>query len=82
MSLAQHVSAVEGPDRDIDAFDDIASLQLSRTTSRQRRTSINYDPVPVHPLDQEGSKLEPVGAYEVSVQKRLGKQTFLTRLVH
>jgi hypothetical protein len=73
MSLVQHVSAVEGPDRDCDVFDDIASLQLSRTTSRQRRTSISYDPVPVHALEQENKKLEPVGAYEVSIKKRLGE---------
>lgn len=73
MSLVQHVSAVEGTDRDPDVFDDIASLALSRTTSRQRRTSISYDPVPAHPFEQDESKLEPVGAYEVSLRKRLGE---------
>jgi hypothetical protein len=74
MSLVQHVSVIEGIDREPDVFfDDVASLQLSRVPSRQRRTSISYDPVPVITLDQEAKKLEPVGAYEVTVQKRLGK---------
>lgn len=71
MSLVQHVSALDGADRDPDVFDDIASLQLSRVGSRQRRTSISYDPVN-YALDQEVNKLEPVGAYDVSVQKRVG----------
>jgi hypothetical protein len=73
MSLVQHVSAVEGIDREPDVFDDIASLPLSRTASRQRRTSISYDPVPILAIEQEETRLEPVGAYEVSNQKRFGK---------
>ncbi|KIW03519.1 uncharacterized protein PV09_05284 [Verruconis gallopava] len=75
MSLAQHVSAAEGFDRDPDVFDDLASLplQLSRVSSRQRRTSISYDPVPSDPLAQQVKKLEPVAAYEVSFKKRLAQ---------
>lgn len=77
MSLMQNVSAVEGLDRDPDVFDNIVSLQLSRVGSRQSRTSIGYDPVPAHVLVRGGNKLEPVGAYDVSVQKRLGGDFYL-----
>jgi hypothetical protein len=74
MSLAAHLSAYEGLDREPDVvdYDDAGSLTLSRVPSRQRRTSISYDPVPITGLDQETKKLEPVAAYEVSVERRIG----------
>jgi hypothetical protein len=76
MSLVQHVSAIEGVDREPDIVDDVASLQLSRVPSRLRRTSISYDPMPVTTLEQKAMKMEPVGAYEVSERKRLGRRAF------
>jgi len=71
MSLAQHVSAVEGVDQDF--ADDIASLRLSRQPSLQ----INYDPIPPglgSGLNQEAvvEKLENLPAYEVSTGLRIG----------
>lgn len=74
MSLVQHVSAVEGVDRE-PITDDVASLQLSRVPSTQRRHSISYDPSPAPGLEHlwhQQKKLEPVGAYDVSERKRLG----------
>jgi hypothetical protein len=78
MSLAQHVSAVEGVDQDF--ADDIASLRLSRQPSLQ----INYDPIPPGlslGLNQEpvAEKLENLPAYEVSTGIRIG--TFIRALV-
>lgn len=75
MSLVQHVSAVEGTDREPDVFDDIASLQLSRVGSRQRRLSLSYDPILplLQAYEQDVKKLEPVGAYVVSTEKRIGE---------
>ncbi|KAK5224149.1 hypothetical protein LTR99_003897 [Exophiala xenobiotica] len=72
MSLAQHVSAVEGVDQDF--ADDIASLRLSRQPSLQ----INYDPIPpglLLGLNQEpvAEKLENLPAYEVSTGIRIAQ---------
>jgi hypothetical protein len=72
MSIARHASAVEGTDRKPDGFDDVASIRLSRPPSRQCRTSISYDPAPTAALEQQ-VKLEPVGAYGATVERRLGQ---------
>lgn len=66
MSLAQHVSVVEGFDEPIEA--DRASLRLSRQPSLQ----INFDPIPP-PHGQAAEKLENLAAYEVSAGKRIGR---------
>ena len=72
MSLAQHVSSVEGPDRvDLASLYDApdnASLQLGRRLS----LTLSYDPLPRTDA-QTTEKPEPVGAYKVSTLKRTGK---------
>jgi hypothetical protein len=76
MSLVQHVSAVEGPDR-VDLADlyepaDNASLYTVTSLGAGRRLSLtlSYDPIQAGLPPTE--KLEPVGAYKVSSAKRLG----------
>ena len=65
MSLVQHVTAVEGVDRESEE-PDTASLVLGRRLS----LTLSYDPIPnaVQPLE----KLQPVGAYVVPPKKRIG----------
>ncbi|KAI1626403.1 MFS transporter, LAT3 family, solute carrier family 43, member 3 [Exophiala viscosa] len=68
MSLAQHVSVVEGFDEPIEA--DYVSLRLSRQPSLQ----LSYDPIPpTHGPGQVVEKLENIAAYEVSVGKRIAQ---------
>lgn len=64
MSLAQHVSSVEGTDREAEYQ---PSLALGRRTSR---TSLSYDPIPVS--DDVADRTEAIGAYEVSRARRIG----------
>lgn len=72
MSLAQHVSAVEGPDRvDLASLYDApdnASLQLGRRLS----LTLSYDPLPKTDA-AEAEKPETVGAYKISTLRRTGK---------
>jgi len=74
MSLVQHVSAVEGIDREPlnDDWEERASLQLGRQRSRAGSFSLSYDPIPLA-IQKPVEKLEPLGAYEVSKNVRLGK---------
>ncbi|EXJ69532.1 uncharacterized protein A1O5_07568 [Cladophialophora psammophila CBS 110553] len=83
MSLAQHVSSVEGIDHEPEpgdvAFDDRASLlsgfhRLSRQPSIA--LSISYDPIPPGAGDNgtgQLEKLEPIAAYEVSRGMRIAQ---------
>lgn len=81
MSLVQHVSAVEGPDR----FDlaslydppDNASLQLGRRLS----LTLSYDPLPKIDGTQT-EKLEPVAAYKISTAKRIGKRAVCLKSIN
>ena len=66
MSLVQHVSSVEGFDRELDEDLDIASLILTKTLSHK----ISYDVLPVH-AQHVPEKLDGVGAYEVSNTQRI-----------
>lgn len=67
MSLAQHVSAVEGPDRvDLAGLYDPPDSASLRTESLQ----LSYDPLPKADVFTE--KAEPVGAYKISNGKRIG----------
>ena len=66
MSLAQHVSSVEGVDRERDEDLDISSLILTKTLSHK----ISYDVLPHH-AELVPEKLEGIGAYEVSNTRRL-----------
>lgn len=68
MSLVQHVSAVEGIDRERDVELDVASLLLSKTLSHK----LSYDLLPKH-VEHIPEKLDSAAAYEVSTVKRLGK---------
>jgi hypothetical protein len=71
MSLVQHVSAVEGIDRDVDFDVETASFhQLGRVGSRASLT-LSYDPTPFYEAKPE-ERLAPIGAYEVSRNKRIG----------
>lgn len=71
MSLVQHVSAVEGPDRvDLASLydpPDNASLQLGRRLSRR----LSYDFLPAGEATAT-EKPEAVGAYKVSTIVRIG----------
>ena len=89
MSLAQHVSAVEGIDHEPEPGDpgfdtDRASLRSIRSYHRLTRQpsitlSISYDPIPPVLGDKgvgaggAGEKLEPIPAYEVGWGKRVGR---------
>ncbi|OAL21924.1 hypothetical protein AYO22_07521 [Fonsecaea multimorphosa] len=83
MSLAQHVSSVEGIDHEPEpgdvAFDDRASLLSFHRLSRQPSIalSISYDPIPSAAGDKAGAgapeKLEPIAAYEVSRGMRIAQ---------
>ncbi|OAP55360.1 hypothetical protein AYL99_10333 [Fonsecaea erecta] len=85
MSLAQHVSAVEGIDHEPEpgdvAFDDRASLLSFHRLSRQPSIalSISYDPIPPASGDKgpgaAPEKLEPIAAYEVSRGMRIAQVT-------
>ena len=81
MSLAQHVSAVEGTDhepepRDAD-FDSDSIRGFPRLSKKPSMTlSINYDPIPPAAAGNKNigtEKLEPIAAYEVSSGKRIGE---------
>ena len=65
MSLVQHVTAVEGVDRESEE-PDTASLVLGRRPS----LTLSYDPIPS--AAQLVEKLPPVGAYVVSLKHRIG----------
>ena len=75
MSLAQHVSAVEGPDRvDLaDLYDppDNASLQFGSQLGRRLSLTLSYDPLPKG--ESIAEKPDAVGAYKVSTPKRIGR---------
>ncbi|KAK5077443.1 hypothetical protein LTR70_004957 [Exophiala xenobiotica] len=66
MSLAQHVSSIEGVDRERDEDIDVASLVLTKTLSHK----LSYDVLPNH-THHVPEKLDAVGAYEVPNTKRL-----------
>lgn len=71
MSLVQHVSAVEGVDRDVDFdIDTISFHQLGRRNSRAS-LALSYDPTPFNDAKPE-ERLPPIGAYEVPRNKRIG----------
>lgn len=73
MSLVQHVSAVEGVDRDVGFDPETASFhQLGRRTSRASLT-LSYDPTTFLEVKAE-ERLSPIGAYEVSRNRRIGKE--------
>ena len=65
MSLVQHVSAVEGVDRERDEDLDVASLILTKTLSHK----ISYDVLPKH-VEHVPEQLDGIGAYEVPTMKR------------
>jgi hypothetical protein len=65
MSLVQHVTAVEGVDREPEE-PDTASLALGRRLS----LTLSYDPIPN--TVQAFEKLQPIGAYKFSQKKRIG----------
>ncbi|EXJ54670.1 hypothetical protein A1O7_10011 [Cladophialophora yegresii CBS 114405] len=80
MSLAQHVSAVEGIDHEPEPGDvgfDTDSIRAFPRLSRQPSItlSISYDPIPPAAGDKSagGEKLEPIAAYEVSPKKRIAQ---------
>lgn len=68
MSLVQHVTSVEGHDRERDEDLDVSSLMLSRTLSHK----LSYDILPKH-VEHIPERLEGVGAYEVSKVKRISQ---------
>ena len=68
MSLVQHVTAVEGVDREPEE-PDTSSLLSGRRLGR----TLSYDPIPI--AAQPPDKLPPVSAYKVSRKKRLGTHT-------
>jgi hypothetical protein len=71
MSLVQHVSAVEGVDRDVDFdIDTVSFHQLGRRNSRAS-LALSYDPTPFNDMKDE-ERLPPIGAYEVPRNKRIG----------
>lgn len=71
MSLVQHVSAVEGVDRDVDFDIDTVSFHpLGRRNSRAS-LALSYDPTPFNDAKDE-ERLPPIGAYEVPRNKRIG----------
>lgn len=74
MSLIQHVSAVEGIDRERDEGFDAASLILTKTLSHK----LSYDLLPAH-IEHVPEKIDSVGAYEFSTLRRLGKSRPQTR---
>lgn len=68
MSLAQHVTSVEGTDRTVDEDLDVSSLILTKTLSHK----LSYDILPRFvdlPIVPE--KLDSVGAYEISQGRRI-----------
>lgn len=70
MSLVQHVSTVEGVDRNIDL--DLESFpQLGRRNSRAS-LALSYDPIPFMGEAKPEERLPPIAAYEVSPNKRIG----------
>jgi hypothetical protein len=75
MSLVQHVSTVEGVDRNIDFDIETASFhQLGRRNSRAS-LALSYDPIPFISEVKTEERLPPIGAYEVSRNKRIGART-------
>ncbi|KAJ9614629.1 hypothetical protein H2200_002766 [Cladophialophora chaetospira] len=83
MSLAQHVSAVEGIDHEPEPgdvgfdTDSIVGVGLGHRLSRQpsMTLSISYDPIAPIIGDKSAGveKLEPIAAYEVSTGKRIAQ---------
>lgn len=72
MSLVQHVSTVEGVDRNIDFDLETASFhQLGRRNSRAS-LALSYDPTPFVSEVKPEERLPPIAAYEVSRNKRIG----------
>lgn len=76
MSLAQHVTSLEGVDREpIDADDDD---ELSKSTWRR----LSYDAfAPVEDIYQEQEPLPHIAAYKVSNAKRIGSSLSLPHAV-
>lgn len=68
MSLVQHVSAVEGLDREFE--EEIDALSLLGLTRTESRPDLSYDPLPTTII---GEKCETAGAYEVPTWKRACK---------
>lgn len=67
MSLAQHVSSVEGVDQEYDDYSELPRLE------RFPSLSLSYDPLPVAAHDA-AEKLEThQAAYEVPQARRIGK---------
>ncbi len=82
MSLAQHVSAVEGIDHEPEpgdlGFDTDSILGFHRLSRQPSMTlSITYDPIPPVIGDKivEVEKLEPIAAYEVGTGMRIGESS-------
>ena len=81
MSLVQHVTAVEGIDREVEPdlqslFDrdaETESLSFGVPLGRRLSLTLSYDPIPNYSLPtQPTEKLQSVGAYEVTQGKRIG----------
>lgn len=68
MSLVQHVTSVEGIDREREEDLDVSSLMLTRTLSRK----LSYDILPNH-VEHIPEKLDSIGAYQVSKFKRIAQ---------
>lgn len=68
MSLIQHVSSVEGIDRERDEDLDVASLILTKTLSHK----LSYDLLPAR-VELVPEKIESVAAYEFSTIRRFCK---------
>ncbi len=78
MSLAQHVSAVEGIDHEPElgeaGFDSDSILGFHRLSRQTSMLSISFDPFPSVFSDKiAGEKLEPIAAYEVSTGMRIAQ---------
>lgn len=71
MSLAQHVSAVEGVDRDVDFDVETASFHPLGHRNSRASLALSYDPTLFHEAKPD-ERLAPIGAYEVSRNKRIG----------
>lgn len=77
MSLVQHVSAVEGIDRERDEGLDVASLILTKTLSHK----LSYDLLPAH-VEHVPEKIDSVGAYNFSTFRRFGKSRSISVRIH
>ena len=67
MSLAQHVSSVEGVDQEYDEYEDLPHLE------RFPSLSLSYDPLPVTVHDAAAKLEAHQAAYEVPQAQRISK---------